>query len=194
MGLDMYLYRYPRIAGLTGKQYDEISLLASDSGTETRVEGEVTYYRYVGLKGAIDFASQLDFVTEDQNDLLNKHVHEVPIGNSSIVRFGDKVGQWRKANAIHKWFVDNVQNGVDDCSSYSVHMGDLVKLRSLVMRVLKDSSLAMELLPPASGFFFGSTEIDDWYWEDLKHTFKTISEVLDKMDWDNKVLMYQSSW
>lgn len=26
-----------------------------------------------------------------------------------------KVGYWRKANAVHKWFVENVQDGVDEC-------------------------------------------------------------------------------
>ena len=34
--------------------------------------------------------------------------------------FFTEVGYWRKANAIHKWFVENVQNDVDDCGSYEV--------------------------------------------------------------------------
>ena len=31
-----------------------------------------------------------------------------------------EVGYWRKANAIHKWFVDHVQNGQDDCGQHFV--------------------------------------------------------------------------
>ena len=27
----------------------------------------------------------------------------------------EQVMEWRKFNALHKWFVDNVQEGVDDC-------------------------------------------------------------------------------
>jgi len=27
---------------------------------------------------------------------------------------------WRKANAIHRWFVENVQGGQDDCKPYYV--------------------------------------------------------------------------
>jgi hypothetical protein len=27
----------------------------------------------------------------------------------------EEIGYWRKANQIHKWFVDNVQGGEDDC-------------------------------------------------------------------------------
>ena len=30
-----------------------------------------------------------------------------------LVYDGDQIASWRKANAIHKWFVDNVQDGVD---------------------------------------------------------------------------------
>ena len=29
----------------------------------------------------------------------------------------EEVGYWRKANAIHGWFVRNVQNGKDDCGT-----------------------------------------------------------------------------
>ena len=28
--------------------------------------------------------------------------------------------QWRKANQIHSWFVENVQSGKDDCGMYYV--------------------------------------------------------------------------
>lgn len=31
-----------------------------------------------------------------------------------------EVGYWRKANAIHKWFVENVQDENDDCGYYEV--------------------------------------------------------------------------
>lgn len=33
-------------------------------------------------------------------------------GQNSIM---EEVGYWRKENMIHKWFVDHVQDGVDDC-------------------------------------------------------------------------------
>ena len=31
-----------------------------------------------------------------------------------------RVAYWRKANAIHQWFVQHVQNGQDDCNEYHV--------------------------------------------------------------------------
>ncbi len=33
-------------------------------------------------------------------------------GHNSIM---EEVGYWRKENMIHQWFVDHVQNGIDDC-------------------------------------------------------------------------------
>jgi hypothetical protein len=48
-----------------------------------------------------------------------------------------EVGYWRKANAIHKWFVDNVQSGKDDCKGYYVSTKDLEKLKSVCEKILK---------------------------------------------------------
>lgn len=92
-----------------------------------------------------------------------------------IQRIVEEIGYWRNANAIHKWFVDNVQDGVDDCQKSWVSRDQLVELLALVMAVLEDRSKAQELLPTQSGFFFGSTGYDEWYFKDLEHT-KTICE------------------
>ena len=42
----------------------------------------------------------------------------------------------------------------------------------------KETSKAMELLPPTPGFFFGSYDIDEWYLKDLEETIEKLSEVL----------------
>ena len=108
----------------------------------------------------------------------------------------EEVGYWRKANAIHKWFVDNVQNGADDCGKYRVTVDQLKQLVKACKEVLKDHSKAGELLPPQGGFFFGSTEVDDWYFEDLKSTVKQLTPVIKECSSDNfdVTLYYQSSW
>lgn len=48
---------------------------------------------------------------------------------------------WRKANAIHNWFVANVQHGNDDCGIYEVCVDDLVKLHDLCQVVLESTEL-----------------------------------------------------
>ena len=101
---------------------------------------------------------------------------------------------WRKANAIHKWFVDNVQNGEDECKEYYVSRKDLQALIDTCKAVLKDNTLADSLLPPQAGFFFGSTDIDEYYRKDLEDTVESLEKIMvyfDNPKWD---FYYQSSW
>jgi hypothetical protein len=106
---------------------------------------------------------------------------------------------WRKANQIHNWFVNTLGGGVDECQVIPVTRENLVALhnRCGVLLDTKSTELAMELLPPAAGFFFGSTAIDEWYWQDIEETHKQLSELLDEIteerQW-NYEIEYQASW
>lgn len=103
-----------------------------------------------------------------------------------------EVGYWRKANAIHDWFVNNVQDGVDICQAHYVDREKLKELKTLCEQVLADKSLAHELLPTADGFFFGGTDYNDWYFESLESTIEIVDAALKlPNDWDFE---YQSSW
>ena len=55
------------------------------------------------------------------------------IRNSKIE--GEEIGYWRKANQIHNWFVENVQNGVDNCEYFIVKKEQLEKLLNLCIQV-----------------------------------------------------------
>lgn len=101
---------------------------------------------------------------------------------------------WRKVNAIHNWFVQNVQAEEDDCREHIVSIEDLKQLLSVVNSVLQDTSLANKLLPPVSGFFFGSTEVDEWYFKDLEYTRDKLNELLSSPDIEDIDIYYQSSW
>ena len=87
---------------------------------------------------------------------------------------------WRKANAIHKWFVDNCQEGVDECQESYVSREQLEKLYELCQEVLKDPDKAAELLPVQGGFFFGGTEYDSWYFEKLQYTVDTLKPIVEE--------------
>ena len=90
---------------------------------------------------------------------------------------------WRKSNAIHSWFVVNVQGGTDDCGTYRVSRTDLEDLIKLCEDEVKRNNGEVvtnnETLEPASGFFFGSIEKDDVYYDDLEETAKVLKEVID---------------
>ncbi len=98
---------------------------------------------------------------------------------------------WRKANAIHAYIVGNHADG-DDCTPIELDRDSIKELRDRCTDVLSDRSLAPELLPTSSGFFFGSTEYDDWYFEELERTEKELTELLRDKTWD--YLEYQASW
>ena len=98
-----------------------------------------------------------------------------------------RVGYWRKANEIHNWFLtkcgprDYDGNVIDDCRDIYIETEDLEKLLEDCKQVLNDHSLAPALLPTQSGFFFGSTEYDNYYFEDLEDTIKILEPVIEFM-------------
>ncbi len=102
---------------------------------------------------------------------------------------------WRKANAIHMWFVKNVQDGVDNCGSYYVSNEKLQELLDLCKEVMANKGRASELLPTASGFFFGTLDYGDYYFEDVQSTITRLEELLSNSDIINNFSFhYQSSW
>lgn len=100
---------------------------------------------------------------------------------------------WRKANAIHKWFVDKVQGGEDNCQEFEVSLAQLEELLEVIEQVLENPDRAGELLPPQAGFFFGGTDMDQWYWDDLKQTQSKLQELFTR-DWKSWDFYYRASW
>lgn len=117
----------------------------------------------------------------------------VPVSDISSISL--KVGYWRKANAIHNWFVQNHGDGVDDCRQMSVSLDDLKELKGLCLEVLSDHKKAEDLLPSTDGFFFGSTDYDEWYYKDLEETVKIIDKaVLMDAKYNGLDFYYEASW
>jgi len=48
---------------------------------------------------------------------------------------------WRKTNAVHRWFVENVQDGIDDCKEYYVEREQLETLLETCKKVLASCKL-----------------------------------------------------
>lgn len=134
----------------------------------------------------------------------------------------EEVMYWRKANQIHHWFVKNVQDGEDNCGTYYVdsdmlqQLVDKCKEALLVVRnapittkqvqtgwsqqgdiyadikIFDCADEINDILPPAQGFFFGSSDIDEYYKEDLENTIQKLEAVLaEEGDGD---FYYHSSW
>jgi hypothetical protein len=184
MGLDMYLYR---------KTY-----IRNWSDDEDKKEFEVTL-SYKGKQMKLENPKEIS----------------------------EEVGYWRKANQVHNWFVQNVQEGEDDCKSYEVSREQLQTLLKLCKKVKKtarvvdgdvvtgmvfeNGQLREEqrvgkvienkeeidaLLPTGAGFFFGSTEYDEFYMEDIDHTIKMLEKILKQKPPEGVLQWYEyrSSW
>jgi hypothetical protein len=160
------------------------------------------------------------YLWSDQDKALSASINEqigvVPdfekrFKGSSLVVTGITIDAmyWRKANAIHGWFVENCQDGDDDCKEYEVDREQLETLRDTCAKILKrheamktmtddeleemdDLDEDEESLEPTEGFFFGSTEKDQWYYEDLKNTVEGLDRVLTLPD--EYSFTYQASW
>jgi hypothetical protein len=156
-------------------------------------------------------------------EFRKKNGDETFIRPERVTYIVEEVMYWRKANQIHKWFVDNVQDEDDNCGEYYVSRNQLAELRDLCKQVLEstvliegavingytceggvkipiiedgkvmeNSRVAEELLPVAEGFFFGSTEYNEWYYNDIKETYETLNDLLSEEG--DGGFYYQSSW
>lgn len=144
------------------------------------------------------FVSGYSWEHESEKELYNTIVNAVggevlADKDSPTAEVSITAGYWRKANAIHGWFVRNVQNDEDECKEHYVTREQLIALQEACQDVLANPSKALDILPPTQGFFFGGYEIDDYYWHYLKETEALIGALLKKADekWE---FYYRSSW
>lgn len=117
---------------------------------------------------------------------------KIDCGLNSLVYLVYNTAYWRKANHIHKWFVDNVQDGKDECQESYVPLEKLEELIQLCKKTLKNKNKAVDLLPTSSGFFFGSTEYDEYYYDDIKKTVQMLEAAL--KTYPDAEFTYNASW
>lgn len=226
MGLDMYLNRMPRYKNTTAHEVSAIEEYFDwqKAKAEGSKHADCTLKEWCGIdeselpnKDIIDYYKQFYVTCYSYWDKEHKYEYS---------RIMEQVGYWRKANQIHNWFVEHVQDGEDDCAYHHECTREVLEelletcktvLDSCVMtygkvnngykgtpngwepiyedgKIIIDSSVAEELLPSCSGFFFGGTEYDEYYVNDIVETIKIIEEVLATTDFETQAIYYVSSW
>ena len=100
MGLDMYLYRTKKVKGLSISDYQKIDTAVSYVDTKQNNTPNIEELLVDRFKKAY---LELNDCIEKRGNYINWY---------SIL---EDVGYWRKANAIHNYFVQRCQNGVDEC-------------------------------------------------------------------------------
>ena len=129
--------------------------------------------------------------------IINGKKHE----HTNLSSLVYNVGHWYKANAIHKWFIDNIQNGEDDCKQYYVNKEKLQELYKICVEISllygnNKSSIVkdrlIELLPTQGEFFYGNTPYDESYFQDIQDTINILLPILE--DNEHGEYYYRSSW
>ena len=167
MGLDMYLYSAPKIDGMNLQEV----LVANGRLSELKEEQNEIYVR---VKPYIKDFEEFDYSW------------------SSLV---EEVAYWRKANQIHNWFVENIHNGIDDpCFTQEVTNETLNDLYNLCLNVLTRKDHPAGILPARPGCFFGSTEYDDFYYNEIDQTQSILASLLKNFNFETHYLLYQCSW
>jgi hypothetical protein len=198
MGLDMYL-NAKRAFDVPGYQaasvLDAAGLSAGDLKAQTSIylsrwgfEESETTARSTNVEAA---AGLLELACQDSAS------GELEWDDGKVV-VSIVCAYWRKANAVHSWFVQNCQDGIDECQESPVSREDLQALREQCLAAVAaydtgDKDVAEELMTPKAGFFFGSYDVDDWWRSDIQQTAEEIERVLRDAPQD-VYFTYQASW
>lgn len=140
---------------------------------------------------------------------------KVAITLNRVSEITENVAYWRKVNAVHNWFVENIQDGNDNCEEYylsSDKMKELVELCKTSIEIVKKSPKITKIekdwngkdynyevfnvdeeqidLKTSSSFFFGEVEYTTYYLDGLEETISQLEPLL----LEEGSFYYQSSW
>lgn len=99
-------------------------------------------------------------------------------------------GYFRKTNFLLPFFGYG-----EDCTYHPVAREEIEELADRCGRVLENHDLGDDLLPTQSGFFFGDTEYDDYYLDDVKYVKEWAEEFLESdTEWESDVVLMYCWW
>lgn len=104
----------------------------------------------------------------------------------------EEVWTGRKENHIHSYMEGEVGE-VENCMLLRVEREHIERLVDRLARVHADHEQAGALLPTQAGFFFGSTDFDEWYFSDVEAELKEFTAVLEHWD-PSSVYAYWAWW
>ena len=115
--------------------------------------------------------------------------------NELVKETSEEVMYWRKANQIRSWIVNNTIYEDDwNCEEVELTKETLEKLKADCETVMDDPSKARKIFPTSAKFFFGSTDYDEWYFNELETTAKEIEIILKETDFENEIIYYTEWW
>lgn len=212
MGLDIYFHRVKR--GFNGDPTNANDIRTFTDDVDKDAQNELREFidkETVGLKEAWDNSRTNDYWVNHYNqryfefvEKLRKKIAmnydfkihpytngilpwpelEEKLKNEVEMAYEEYDAYFRKVNFIFAFFSKKM---VDEYFSF-VEKSDVEELIRRCEVVLADHSKAHELLPTQSGFFFGSTDYDEWYFRDVKNCLEQMKKFL--ADWEDGETAY----
>lgn len=98
---------------------------------------------------------------------------------------------FRKVNFIYEFYRNELVN--EECLVSKGSILELIETCKDVLSHKGDEEYAEEHLPTTGGFFFGSTNYDKWYWEDVKDCLKQMEKLYKTLE-DDDLAYWIFSW
>lgn len=199
MGLDMHLCRGKKIPKKSFEETMKINDLIENYDNEDLIK---TYKKYIFDCGVYShWKSLIKEVVywRKANQIHNWFVTNVQGGNDNCQEYEVSKEQIEELRdlCIEVLYTAKLEPA-EVTNGYSItkgENGEIIKTPNLENGiVITNGDEISELLPTSSGFFFGSTDYDQWYLEDIKHTIAELNKVLKETDFEKEYLVYRSSW
>lgn len=183
MGLDQNFYKLKRMSDV---EKEKVLNRLNNRGKEESIETILCDLNYSYCNSIED-----DNFVNVSKETLKEYGCEF---KDLLIYDTEELAYFRKNNWLRKFIVDNTDYEDDyDCVYLRVTRDLLKTLLNDINNVLDNNSKAEELLPTQSGFFFGSTEYDRWYFNDLGNSKEKIQRIIN-ITTDGDVILYYEWW
>ena len=136
---------------------------------------------------------------EIRKALATEYLKSIDERNSKLIKEledeKEKINPWnevayfRKVNFLIPFF-----GYEENCSNIEIDKYQVEDLIEACKEVLANHDKASFLLPTQAGFFFGSTDYDDWYFDDVQNVKEKFEEILADFDMDEDILLMHCWW
>lgn len=191
MGLDMYLFKETKADRAKRKAFEQKERALNEKWTPIfKAMPKIEFKPW-----EVDHSKM---TPEQESNYKTMDAEYNALRDSRDFKF-EEVAYWRKFNALHGYIVRTFAAGVDECQEITIGGADRLMT---VINALEDTFDRLKLndyddeyLPvhPVGGFFFGSTEVDEWFVSDVSKAIDTLQCIYDSMT-DDDLLVYQASW
>lgn len=168
MGLDMYLNRMPRHKGATAHDVVKIESYIDYKRDLENPKSSAKDYSMKEWCGVDESEIPMELLEFYRPFFAVKYPDWDEEHKYGYGRIMDQVAYWRKANAIHDWFVNNVQDGEDDCEYHDeVTQEILEELLCVCETVLESSKLIEGKIE--NGYHYNDNGEKIYHYEDGKY-------------------------